>query len=196
MSVTRRRHQEDVTKFFDGYATHSRDIYRRRNAPTMGGFIDRLTRKSMFVRFEEAMRQCQAANATCLLDVGCGSGSHDVILAEILGIRIRGIDIAPKMIEIAKSNAQTQGLSKLCEYSTMDFLKFEGGCNYDIALALGVIEYIEEPAEFVKKMLGHARKRVILNLPVKWHILTPQRVVRYKLRKCPVNFITNAVSPR
>jgi cyclopropane fatty-acyl-phospholipid synthase-like methyltransferase len=192
MTAASRKHQEDVTRFFDCYASDFHSIYGRQNASTFGTVVDRLTRQGMFARFEETVRQCQAVRATSLLDVGCGPGVHDVILAEKLKMLIRGVDIAPRMIEIAKANAAARGVSDLCNYSVMDFMEFEGGLDYDASLSLGVIEYIEDPVPFIRKMISHTRKRVMFSLPVKWHILTPQRIVRYRLRKCPLKFYSVA----
>lgn len=45
-----------------------------------------------------------------VLNIGCGSGNLDLMIAEILGEGlIFGIDVAPKMIEIAKRKANKQG---------------------------------------------------------------------------------------
>jgi len=181
-------HQADVTRFFDGYAQDFHGIYGRQNAATLGALIDRVTRKGMLRRFEETVHQCKEVNATSLLDVGCGPGIHDVILADKLSMKIRGLDIAPNMIEIARKNAEQRGVTDLCDYSVMDFMEFEGGRDFDMSLSLGVVEYIEEPSAFIKKMIGHSKKRVLFSLPVKWHLLTPQRMVRYKLRNCPLRF--------
>lgn len=181
-------HQAEVTRFFDGYAQDFHSIYGRQNVSTFGGWVDKITRQGMFRRFEETIHQCIEIDAKNLLDVGCGPGTHDTILAERLGINIRGIDVAPNMIEIAKKNAATRGVSDRCSYSVMDFMEFEAGVDYDVSLSLGVVEYIEDPTVFIQKMMSHTRKRVLFSLPVKWHILTPQRMVRYNLRKCPLKF--------
>ncbi len=192
MSADSREHQKGVTRFFDGYAADFHSIYGRQNASTFGTIVDRLTRQGMFARFEETVRQCQAVQATSLLDVGCGPGVHDVVLAEKLKMRIRGVDVAPRMVEIAEANAAARGVSELCNYSVTDFMEFEGGLDYDVSLSLGVVEYIEDPVPFIRKMISHSRKRVMFSLPVKWHVLTPQRVVRYKLRDCPLKFYSVA----
>ena len=45
-----------------------------------------------------------------ILDVGCGPGNLDLMIAGILGEgSIYGIDIAPKMIEMARKNAEGRG---------------------------------------------------------------------------------------
>lgn len=181
-------HQADVTRFFDGYADDFHSIYGRQHASTFGGLVDRLTRQGMFRRFEETVRECRAVAARSLLDVGCGPGFHDAFLADKLGITIRGIDVAPRMIEIAERNAEARGVSSQCDFSTVDFMAFSAAESFDVVLALGVVEYIEEPTSFIAKMISHSRKRVLFSVPRKWHPLTPQRVLRYKLRRCPLHF--------
>jgi demethylmenaquinone methyltransferase/2-methoxy-6-polyprenyl-1,4-benzoquinol methylase len=42
-----------------------------------------------------------------ILDIGCGTGTLDLMIAEILNSgSIQGIDVAPKMIEVARKKAQ------------------------------------------------------------------------------------------
>jgi predicted TPR repeat methyltransferase len=103
--------QNDVTRFFDDYADDFHRIYGREGTSTLGGLVDKVTRRGMFARFEEVMRQCRSENAETLLDVGCGPGFHDAILASELNMQIQGIDIAPNMIELAKSNVEKRGVA-------------------------------------------------------------------------------------
>ena len=181
-------HLLDVTRFFDGYANNFHEIYGRQHSRSFEGIVDRLTRKGMFARFEEVFRLCYSTNAKSLIDVGCGPGTHDIILTEQLGIEIYGIDISSNMIAIAEKNSTDHSVSDKCTYSVADFMDFETDRKFDISIALGVIEYIENPSSFIKKMIKHANKYTIFSLPVKWHILTPQRIIRYKIRKCPLIF--------
>lgn len=52
-----------------------------------------------------------------VLDIGCGTGDLDLILAEVLTDgAVCGIDIAPRMIEIAKEKAKERGYSNSIDY--------------------------------------------------------------------------------
>ena len=124
-----------------------------------------------------------------MLDVGCGPGVHDVYFSKGLGIHVTGIDIAPSMIEIAKNNAEKNGLADKCTFKVENFDTATITEKYDASFSVGVLEYIEDPTNFIKKMMAHS-KYIIFSLPVKWHWLTPQRIVRYKLRNCPLWFYT------
>lgn len=45
-----------------------------------------------------------------LLDIACGYGRHDLILASSYGLRVTGVDISPGLIATAKKMATAQGL--------------------------------------------------------------------------------------
>ena len=53
----------------------------------------------------------QVQPAESLLDVACGYGRHDLVLADDYALQVTGIDIAPGLIATAKRLAENQGLS-------------------------------------------------------------------------------------
>ena len=57
------------------------------------------------------------ATSAAILDVGCGTGSLSVILAE-LGHKVTGVDLSPAMLALAKAKAAAQGLH--IEFEVMD----------------------------------------------------------------------------
>ena len=146
----------------------------------------------MFTRFDAAFDEIEGCGAASVLDVGCGPGHHDAILARKLGARVTGVDVASSMIEIAKRNAAKAGVSALCHVKVGDFDALSDNEKFDAVLSLGVVEYIKDPGPFVKKMHGLCRRKVVFSLPVKWHILTPQRTIRYKMRNCPLWFYSES----
>jgi 2-polyprenyl-3-methyl-5-hydroxy-6-metoxy-1,4-benzoquinol methylase len=50
-----------------------------------------------------------------VLDVGCGDGTNSILLAR-LGADVTGIDISPKLIEIARSRAQINQVAETCRF--------------------------------------------------------------------------------
>jgi 2-polyprenyl-3-methyl-5-hydroxy-6-metoxy-1,4-benzoquinol methylase len=180
--------RKNVKDFFQGYAKEFHDIYTGEEKNGFERFLDTWLRRSMFTRFDAAFAEFQNCGAKSVLDVGCGPGHHDAIMAKKLGIKVTGVDVASSMIEIAKGNADRAGVSNLCKFVVGDFDAFPPEEKFDAALSLGVVEYIKDPGPFVKKMHSLVRKKVVFSLPVKWHVLTPQRTIRYKLRNCPLWF--------
>jgi len=178
--------EKDVKRFFDGYASDFNAIYQQEERPIINKVIDKWARSSMFRRFERVYKICQEIGVKSLLDVGCGPGYHDAILAKNLNINVTGIDVAENMISLAKE--ATQKVEPACSFEVADFMTFQSEKKFDAVLSLGVVEYIMQPEPFIERMTTFSNNVVMFSLPVKWDLLTPHRMVRYKLRCCPLKF--------
>ena len=60
--------------------------------------------------------------------------------------------------------------------------------HFDIALAIGVFDYISRPRPFLEKMRSVAKEGLIMSFPSKSPIRTPIRKARYWWKRCPVYF--------
>jgi 2-polyprenyl-3-methyl-5-hydroxy-6-metoxy-1,4-benzoquinol methylase len=60
------------------------------------------------------LRQALPPTPATMLDIGCGTGSLSVVLAE-LGHHVTGIDLSPTMISLARTKAETLGLPVVFE---------------------------------------------------------------------------------
>ena len=75
-----------------------------------------------------------------VLDVGCGPGRHAVQLASH-GIRVVGVDISERFVEVARDQAAAAGVSDLVEFHRMDARRMVGddrvdGRGVDAAISL------------------------------------------------------------
>lgn len=105
-----------------------------------------------------------------ILDVGCGGGLLCEPLTR-LGAIVTGIDLSEEAIEVAKTHAQSHGLS--IDYRVAD-LKDLQDAPFDVVIASEVIEHVEDPADFVKDIAGHLKKggcTVITTLNRTWKSL-------------------------
>ena len=93
---------------------------------------------------ECALRPLQGRTA---LDVGCGAGLLAEPLAR-LGARVKAIDAAPALIEVAKAHAAGSGLA--IDYRCIGAEHLEG--SFDLVTALEVIEHVADPAAFVRAL--------------------------------------------
>ncbi len=83
-----------------------------------------------------------------LLDIGCGGG----LLCEPmtrLGARVTGIDAAERNIATASLHAEGQGLAIDYRATTAEALA-ESGKQYDVVLALEIVEHVADVALFLR----------------------------------------------
>ncbi len=71
-----------------------------------------------------------------VLEVGCGSGWVGRMIAEPETIKIIGIDLSQRQIEIARENALKAGLDSACEYHCQNLADFVVSKKFDVACVL------------------------------------------------------------
>jgi SAM-dependent methyltransferase len=81
-----------------------------------------------------------------VLDLACGSGRHSLELKR-RGFEVVGVDISPELLEIARQDAENQGLE--VEFIESDLRALDFDSEFDIVLSLndGAIGYLETEEE-------------------------------------------------
>ncbi len=82
-----------------------------------------------------------------VLDLGCGGG----ILSEALakeGAQVTGVDIEPKLIEVAKLHAQSSNLS--IDYQALAIDAFEHP-GFDMIVCMEMLEHVKDPSDILKQ---------------------------------------------
>jgi ubiquinone/menaquinone biosynthesis C-methylase UbiE len=89
-----------------------------------------------------------------ILDVGTGPGIFPIFLAKALpGIRFKGIDLSPNMVELARENAIEEGIG--------DQIDFEVGSAYslpcedhsiDLLLCINTLHHLDRPVLFFNEV--------------------------------------------
>ncbi len=75
-------------------------------------------------------------NATEILDAGCGTGVHSVILAK-LGLDVRGVDASEEMLDVARANALKEGVDVDFLQEYFESLPHSWTERFDTVLCLG-----------------------------------------------------------
>jgi 2-polyprenyl-3-methyl-5-hydroxy-6-metoxy-1,4-benzoquinol methylase len=170
-----------TANFFDHYANDFSAIYGNDNTP-VNAVVNRLFRKSMMLRYERTLAGCNPIEGQTVIDIGCGPGHYGVALAQRGAARVLGVDFAAGMIDIAKKRAERAGVSDRCTFTLGDFLEVTGEEQFDYAVVMGFMDYIEDPLALMKKVLKVCRGKAFFSFPADGGVLAWQRRMRYKSR--------------
>lgn len=170
-----------VSEFFNSYAHDFDAIYGTRNS-LIGSIINRLFRQSMKLRYLRTLRACSPVIGHSVLDIGCGPGHYSVALAKMGASEVLGIDFAESMLGIARKRASAQGVLGTCSFERRDFLVDKIDRRYDFTILMGIMDYITEPLETVRKAISLTKKRAFFSFPLDGGLLGWQRKLRYSSR--------------
>ncbi len=176
-----------VERYFQQRADKFDALYSDENK--LSYLLTRIFRRPIFLRAQiaaDAMAQLPAGFT--VLDVGCGSGRNSVLFAQVGAGRVVGIDFSERMLELARAFASSHEGGDRCRFVHEDFLRRESGELFDAVVALGVFDYVSDPAGFLRKMSQTARRLVVASFPGLSLVRMPLRKIRYAWRNCPVYF--------
>ncbi len=175
--------------FFEGYARDFDHIYDEGGKGTLARFVDTSLRKEMRIRFEKTFEALAPLRGRSLLDAGCGGGRYAIPAAKAGASHVLGIDFSETMLALARQKAAAEGVGDVCRFEVGDLLTYPvPEKSFDYAIAIGFFDYQKDPEAALRALARAARRRVFVSLPKRWHVLTPQRWVRYTLFKCYVRF--------
>ena len=133
-----------------------------------------------------------------VLDIGCGTGALTLMVAQ-KGAKVKGIDINPQMLEIAKKRASAAGLTKNIELYEMGVAELgnEEAESYDVVMSgLCFSELNNDELIYTLKEVKRILKRGgILLLADE---VVPQGIIKrllYRLIRFPLVIITYLITP-
>ena len=180
-----------VKTYFEEKAREFDDIYQK-DISLFKKAVNRVFRKGMRQRMALTLRECGESDST-LLDIGCGAGRISLPLARN-GLKVTGIDYSEAMIEMARSGLenyrQLVDAPLEVDFYRLDFMEMGDEKVFDITLALGVFDYLEEPGLFLMKMRKHSRLKMIASFPAMYTFQMPIRKLWLLKRNCPVYFFS------
>lgn len=147
-------------------------------------WINRVLRKAIFARYEIAMRESGDVTGKAILDIGCGSGVYSIELARRGARRVLGLDFSEPMLEIARRAARQAGVGPAVDFQRGEFLAHDfGGETFDVAIAMGVFDYLEEAQPFLSKMARLSRGKILASFPKFSLVRGTARRLRYRLTR-------------
>jgi ubiquinone/menaquinone biosynthesis C-methylase UbiE len=193
MAQTIQSTESGVREFFEGYARDFDHIYEEGGKGPIARFVDTQLRKEMRLRFERCFEVLQPMQGRSLLDAGCGGGRYAIPAAKAGASRVLGIDFSESMLALGREKAARQGVGDVCRFEKGDLMTYPiEPKSFDHAIAIGFFDYMTDPAGALAALVRATRRKVFISLPKRWHVLTPQRWVRYTLAKCYIRFYSRA----
>jgi 2-polyprenyl-6-hydroxyphenyl methylase/3-demethylubiquinone-9 3-methyltransferase len=86
-----------------------------------------------------------------LLDLGCGGGILSESLARA-GAHVTGIDIAPKVLSIARLHLHESGLEVEYQQTTAEQIAQEMPGQFDIVTCMEMLEHVPDPASIIQSI--------------------------------------------
>ena len=115
------------------------------------------------------------SGAKSVLEAGCGEGHLSAIMAAD-GRRVRGIDISPRVIELARANPINKAHRARFEIGSVYDLK-NGDDNADLVVCCEVLEHLEDPEAALGILASLATPYLLVSVPREplWRILNMAR---------------------
>jgi len=178
-----------VHSYFDRAARRFDAIYEGEK-PWTQQLVDRLFRGVILERFRLVCALAPLPGDWTVLDVGCGPGRYLLALARAGARQVTGVDVSEEMIALARAEMAAAGLADRCSLHVAPFLQWEPSGGYDVGVATGYFDYLEEPRADLAKMAELCRVRVFASFPKRWEARVPIRMARFALAGGFVRFYT------
>ena len=173
--------------FFNAFAKTFDTLYENKRGPIMR-LLDHYFRSDIEIRYLKTFESFKDLSNKSIIDIGCGSGVYLSKALEDGALSVAGIDPAEGMLMISEER-----LKKYKQENNYKLIKglfpttdVEG--KYDHAIVMGVMDYVENPKEFLSKLKEVYTTSAVLSFPSYHWIRGPIRSIRYKIRNVPLYF--------
>jgi SAM-dependent methyltransferase len=154
----------------------------------LANWLDGIFRWDMYERFDYTMKRSEPIEGRSFLDVGCGTGRYALELADKGARKVVGLDIADEMVKTCEDRARAVGLANRTLFVRTDLLQFRPETRFDIAIGIGLFDYVRNPLPVLTKMRESASDRAILSFPRAGTWRAFVRRIRLGLLGCDVYF--------
>jgi ubiquinone/menaquinone biosynthesis C-methylase UbiE len=147
--------------------------------------LQRLLRPGLFNRRELAVSVAREHEAPSVLDVGGGSARVGELMLDAGASRYVDVDLSDTMLGLAKTRLERFG--DKVELVQGDFLSAPLDGPFDIVLALGYFDYIEDAPAHVRRISALCGRTAVASFPRWTWTKGPIRKVRYEVvNRCPI----------
>jgi SAM-dependent methyltransferase len=144
-----------------------------------------MLRPGLFNRRELAVEVARDYDAPSVLDVGGGSGRIGELILDAGASRYVDVDLSDTMLDLARDRLARFG--DKVELTQGDFLTEPLEGPFDVVLALGYFDYIEDAAAHLRTMRELCSGSAVASFPRWTWAKGPLRKLRYEvINNCPI----------
>ena len=177
-----------VARYWNDIAEDFDTIYTGRKG-AVSRWLDRWLRKDIYERFQWVMDRSGDVAGRDICDIGCGSGRFVTEFVKRGARHVTGVDVAPEMLRLSRGLTTADGTVDKCDFVLADVLNWNTTNIYDIVIAIGFWDYIQDPPARLKLIRKLTRGTFLSAWPRFWTWRMPVRKVRLQyIRGCPVYF--------
>jgi SAM-dependent methyltransferase len=176
-----------LADYFDRVSVSFDAIYSG-DKSRVGRVWDMLTRSNIRYRLNHTLRAIAPATTKRVLDVGCGPGRYAVALASIGVEEVVGLDVSPRMVELARALVERSGRSQQCRFFQQDVLSHRAAEPYDAVVAQGFFDYVLDPEPVLTHLRSLCQSTLVASFPWRYAARALPRKVWLNSRGCRVRF--------
>jgi SAM-dependent methyltransferase len=173
--------------FWDEEINNFDSIYSHQKG-RFSNFLDSVFRWDMYERFNYTIRNSDPIRGKSFLDVGCGTGRYSLEFALLGAGKVVGLDIAERMVEACRRRAAELKVTDCVSFVQSDLMGYKPDREFDIAIGIGLFDYIKDALPVIKRMRESVSDRAIMSFPRRWTWRAPVRKARLAVKGCDVYF--------
>lgn len=164
-------------RYFDRYAVSVDRLYAGHRTRTV-------LRRGPLRGRDLAVSVVARQSAPDVLDLGCGPGRVGEAVLDSGANTYVGVDLSPHMIALARRRLDRFATVELLQG---DFLDLDLPRTFDVVLALGLFDYLQEPARAASWMRARCTSMLVASFTCRDWMKGPVRHFHYKLvHRCPI----------
>jgi 2-polyprenyl-3-methyl-5-hydroxy-6-metoxy-1,4-benzoquinol methylase len=177
---------DPVARYFDSHTRRYDELYGEGSSLAQR-LVDRFLHQVIKERYDLTFERAGNVAGKRILDIGCGSGRYSLRFA--LGrAEVVGVDVSEKMLEIAAARAKDAGVADRCTFLCVNFMDWQPETVFDVVTAIGLFDYITDPAPYLKKIHQLLHGDLFASFPIRWQVRALIRRLSFLPSGCPVRF--------